>query len=86
MITAALSGELDNVNYQEHPIFNLQMPLSCPNVPDNVLNPRNTWADKDNYDDKANNLAMAFVKNFERHAAHSDLEIVNAGPGVTISV
>jgi phosphoenolpyruvate carboxykinase (ATP) len=86
MITAALNGELDNVNYQEHPVFNLHMPLSCPNVPDNILNPRNTWADKDNYDEKANNLAMSFVKNFERHAAHSDLEIINAGPNVTISV
>ncbi|HTD98412.1 MAG TPA: phosphoenolpyruvate carboxykinase (ATP) [Mucilaginibacter sp.] len=86
MITAAINGELDNVNYQEHPVFNLQMPVSCPNVPDNILNPRNTWADRDGYDDQANKLANSFVKNFERHVVHSNAEIVNAGPNVIISV
>ena len=86
MITAAINGELDHVHYQEHPVFNLKVPLSCPNVPDNILNPRNTWADKDSYDEKANNLAQAFVKNFEQYAMQSTEEIINAGPYVTISV
>lgn len=86
MIAAALSGELENVNYEEHPVFNLAMPLSCPNVPDNILNPRNTWADKELYDERANNLASAFATNFEKYASISDLEIINAGPNVTISV
>jgi phosphoenolpyruvate carboxykinase (ATP) len=86
MITAAINSELDHVHYQEHPVFNLKMPLSCPNVPDNILNPRNTWADKDSYDEKANSLAHAFVKNFEQYAAQSTEEIINAGPYVTISV
>ena len=86
MIAAAINGELDNVHYQEHPVFNLQMPVNCPNVPDNVLNPRNTWTDREAYDDKANNLALAFVKNFERYVADSGSEIMNAGPNVTISV
>jgi len=85
MITAAINGELDHVNYIEHPVFNLQMPVSCPEVPDNILNPRNTWADKEGYDEKANNLAIAFMKNFEQYITNSDLEIVNAGPNVTIS-
>jgi phosphoenolpyruvate carboxykinase (ATP) len=86
MITAAINGELDHVHYQAHPVFSLQMPLTCPNVPDNILNPRNTWADKDSYDEHANNLAMAFVKNFEQYTAHSTKEIMNAAPYVTISV
>ncbi len=86
MINAAINSELDHVNYQEHPVFNLQMPVNCPNVPDFILNPRNTWADKEAYDEKANNLALAFIKNFEQYAVHSDSEIVNAGPNVTISV
>lgn len=86
MITAAINGELDHVHYQGHSIFNLKMPLSCPNVPDNILNPRNTWVDKEAYDEKANNLAQAFVKNFEQYAAQSTEEIINAGPYVTISV
>jgi phosphoenolpyruvate carboxykinase (ATP) len=62
------------------------MPVNCPNVPDNILNPRNTWADRDGYDDQANKLAQSFVKNFERHAVHSNPEIINAGPNVIISV
>ena len=63
MITAAINGELDNVQYNEHPQFSLQMPASCPGVPDNVLNPRNTWADRDSYDEKANQLAIEFGRN-----------------------
>jgi phosphoenolpyruvate carboxykinase (ATP) len=86
MISAALSGELDNVNYEKHPVFNLAMPVSCPNVPDHILNPRNTWANKEEYDERANNLAVAFAKNFEQYANCSSDEILNAGPNVTISV
>ncbi|HVV55616.1 MAG TPA: phosphoenolpyruvate carboxykinase (ATP) [Mucilaginibacter sp.] len=86
MITAAINGELDNVSYGIHPIFNLQIPLTCPNVPDNLLDPRKTWADPESYDDKANSLAMAFIRNFEKYAEADDYEITSAGPGVTISV
>jgi phosphoenolpyruvate carboxykinase (ATP) len=86
MIAAALNGELDNIHYIEHPIFNLQMPVSCPNVPDQLLDPKNTWANADNYDEKANNLAIAFVKNFEQYASFCNSDIVNAAPNVTISV
>jgi phosphoenolpyruvate carboxykinase (ATP) len=83
MITAALNGELDNVRYHEHPVFNLQIPASCPNIPDNLLDPKKTWASADNYDDKANNLAIAFIKNFEQYANLSNSEVINAGPSVT---
>jgi phosphoenolpyruvate carboxykinase (ATP) len=86
MVSAAINGELDHVNYQEHPVFNLQMPVNCPNVPDHILNPRNTWADQESYDEKANNLALAFAKNFEQHASYSNSEIINAGPNATIPV
>ena len=86
MITSVINGELDHVHFQEHPVFNLKVPVSCPNVPDNILNPRNTWVDKDSYDEKANNLAMAFVKNFEQYVKHSTSEIINAAPYVSISV
>jgi phosphoenolpyruvate carboxykinase (ATP) len=86
MITAAISGQLDHVHYKKHPIFNLNIPVNCPNVPDNILNPRNTWADKYSYDEKANNLAMAFIKNFEQYVNDSNSDIINAGPRVTIAV
>jgi phosphoenolpyruvate carboxykinase (ATP) len=86
MIAAAINGQLDHVHYREHPIFNLRMPVSCPNVPDNILNPRNTWADKYRYDEMANNLAAAFIKNFEQYVNHSNSDIIDASPRVTIAV
>ena len=86
MITAALNNELDNINYKEHPVFGIKMPVSCPNVPDNLLDPKNTWANADAYDEKANDLAALFVKNFEQYTNFSNSEILNAAPNVTISV
>ena len=86
MITAALNGELENTAYTEHPVFGLMMPLSCPNVPDQLLDPKNTWANAENYEEKAQNLAMLFIKNFEQYVNFSTAEIINAGPNVTISV
>jgi phosphoenolpyruvate carboxykinase (ATP) len=86
MITAALNGELDNIHYKEHPVFGMQMPVSCPNVPDSLLDPKNTWANGDNYDEKANDLAVLFIKNFEQYTDFSNSEILNAAPNVTISV
>jgi phosphoenolpyruvate carboxykinase (ATP) len=80
MITAALNGELDNVEYETHPIFGLQMPKSCPNVPSAVLNPRETWADKDAYDGKANDLAEEFIRNFEKYSSKASADILNAAP------
>ena len=65
MIRAALSGALDNVAYQRHPVFNIDMPTSCPGVPAEVLDPRGTWADKAAYDAQATKLAKMFVENFK---------------------
>src|SRR5690606_12923634 len=56
MITAALEGDLAKVTFDTHPVFGVQMPQSCPNVPDEILSPRNTWSDKTAYDAKANQL------------------------------
>ena len=50
MVTAALNGDLANVEYETDPIFGLAVPKTCPNVPEEVLNPRNTWADKAAYE------------------------------------
>lgn len=66
MVTAAISGELDKVQYEEHPIFKVLVPKSCPDVPSEVLNPINTWANKDDYYKFANELAVKFNKNFEK--------------------
>ncbi|MBK7557266.1 MAG: phosphoenolpyruvate carboxykinase (ATP) [Chitinophagaceae bacterium] len=80
MITAALEGKLDNVNYEAHPVFGMMMPVECPGVPAEILNPRNTWADKAAYDAMAKNLAGQFVHNFEKYASGANEEILAAAP------
>ena len=82
MITAALEGKLDNVEYEAHPIFGFMMPKECPGVPSEILNPRNTWADKNNYDIKAKDLAKSFIKNFEKYASGATEETSSAAPKV----
>lgn len=85
LITAALNGELNDVEYEKHQIFGLNMPKTCPGVPENVLNPKNTWADKEAYDQKANDLANAFNKNFEKFAENANEEILAAAPTAKVS-
>jgi len=80
MITAALNGALDNVTFETHPVFGMMMPASCPEVPSDILNPRNTWEDKAAYDAKANDLARQFIKNFEQYASGVSEEILAAAP------
>lgn len=64
MVNAALNGDLDNVEYAIDPNFGVRVPQSCPDVPAEVLNPRNTWEDKDDYDVKAQEVAKLFEDNF----------------------
>lgn len=66
MIHAALDGGLDNVAFETDSIFGLAVPTSCPNVPSEILMPRNTWADKDAYDAKAKELVAKFEENFRK--------------------
>lgn len=82
MITAALKGELDNVQFEAHPVFGMMMPLSCPGVPSEILNPRNTWADAVAYDAKAKDLAQQFINNFSKYAAGVSEEILQSAPQV----
>ena len=85
MITATLNGELDKVEFETMPIFNLSIPKSCPGVPTEILNPRNTWADKNEFDAKMNTLAASFVKNFGQYAEFANEEILNAAPKVSVN-
>ncbi|KAA3620956.1 MAG: phosphoenolpyruvate carboxykinase (ATP) [Flavobacterium sp.] len=80
MITAALEGKLAGVNYQVHPIFGLNIPQECPNVPSEVLNPKGTWADQEAYDRKAKQLAKSFKDNFEKFAEYANEEIMAGAP------
>lgn len=82
MITAALTGKLDNVTFETLPVFDLAMPTECEGVPTEILNPRSTWADKAAYDSTASNLAGQFVKNFEQYASETSEDILAAAPKV----
>lgn len=79
MVSAAINRKLDSVPTRRHAIFNLEMPSSCPGVPDDVLDPRNTWSDKDTYDAAARRLALLFIRNFEKFG-NVQREILEAGP------
>ncbi|MCD8329107.1 MAG: phosphoenolpyruvate carboxykinase (ATP) [Lachnospiraceae bacterium] len=80
MVTAALNGSLEDVEYKFDEVFHLNVPQSCPDVPSELLNPRDTWADKDAYDETANRLAGMFEKNFAEKYPNMPEAIVNAGP------
>ena len=82
MITAALGGHLDKVQYQKHPIFNVDVPTSCPGVPSEVLDPRSTWQDKAAYDTQAKKLAQMFVENFKTFEKDVAASVKDAGPRV----
>ncbi len=79
MIQAALQGELNNTETIVDPIFGLHIPLHCPGVPDEVLQPRQTWANEKEYDAKALELAQQFKENFNKFNNVSN-EIKQAGP------
>lgn len=80
MVTAALSGQLDNVDTRIDPIFGFKVPTSCPGVPDEILDPKQTWTDPAAYDAKARELAKAFQENFEKKYADLAPEVRKAGP------
>lgn len=80
MVTAALAGELNDVEYELDPIFNLNIPKSCPNVPAEILNPRNVWTDKAKYEESAKTLAKKFQENFAKKYPDMPANITNAGP------
>jgi phosphoenolpyruvate carboxykinase (ATP) len=80
MVNAALNGDLDEVEYLEDATFGLQVPASCPGVPDEVLQPRLTWSDGAAYDRQAAELAGMFISNFAQFAEEVAPEIRAAGP------
>ncbi|HHH49999.1 MAG TPA: phosphoenolpyruvate carboxykinase (ATP) [Saprospiraceae bacterium] len=83
MIKAALRGDLIDVEYQTHPVFGLAIPKSCPDVPNAVLNPRDTWLNESEYDEVAVKLAKLFKDNFKQYEADADKKIIEAGPAVS---
>ena len=82
MVTAVLSGALDDVPYETDTRFNVDVPLRCPDVPPEVLTPRATWQNASDYDMQARKLAGMFVENFRRFDAEAAEAIKAAGPRV----
>jgi phosphoenolpyruvate carboxykinase (ATP) len=82
MVTAALTGALDIVKYRHDDLFNLDVPTECPGVPSEILDPKNTWEEKDSYDLSAKKLAQMFIENFEKFKNVLP-EIRQAGPKIT---
>jgi len=75
MVSAAINGDLDHVLYQRVPFFNLEVPQSCPDVPAEILTPRNTWSDPKAYDAAADRLAQQFRDNFRQFEPFVDTKI-----------
>jgi len=80
MIKAALDRRLDNVEYRQEPFFGLSIPKTCPDVPNSILYPRDTWRNEENYDIQAKKLVKLFNENFERYKYGANTEILEAAP------
>jgi len=82
MISAVLEGKLNSVAFQADSVFGMSVPLECPNVPADILNPRNTWSDKSEYDAKARFLANLFIKNFDKYKDGATAEVLAGAPTI----
>ncbi|HZT42660.1 MAG TPA: phosphoenolpyruvate carboxykinase (ATP) [Chthonomonadaceae bacterium] len=82
MVEAALEGKLEHVAYRTDPLFGLHVPERVPGVPSEILNPRETWADKAAYDRQARELARLFIENFEKYRADASPEVAAAAPRI----
>ena len=80
MVSEALSGNLNNVEYVKDPIFNVDIPKTCDGVPSEILNPKDVWEDKEAYEKSAKALASKFVENFTKKYPNMPKNIVDAGP------
>jgi len=75
-----INGKLDGAETREDPFFGLHVPKEVPGVPTEVLDPRETWNDKDAYDEQAKKLASLFAENFKKFEDEVEEEVKRAGP------
>ncbi len=79
-INAILDGSINESDFETLPIFNLAIPKSVKDVDSAILNPRNTWQDKNAYDEQLRHLAKLFIDNFKRYEGYGDTNYAQAGP------
>jgi len=82
IIDSIHSGELANVPYETLPIFNFQIPTKCTGCPSELLNPRSTWKNPEEFDTKLKNLAQMFKKNFAQYTDEKSKQIALSGPQI----
>lgn len=80
MLNAVLNGHLDNVEYRADKLFGFHVPVTCPNVPEDVLIPENSWGNKQDYWDKYDGLAARYIENFKLFEDGVTDEVKIAGP------
>jgi len=80
LLRAAIDGKLEKVSYEKDPVFGLEYPTECEGVPSEILNPRNTWKDKQAYDVQAKKLAGLFINNFKSYENDVSNDVINSGP------
>jgi phosphoenolpyruvate carboxykinase (ATP) len=86
IIDAIHDGSLAQIGTTEDPVFGLAIPNVCPNVPTEILQPRNTWADKTAFDRTARKLASLFAKNFQQYKDGCGAEVLEAAEGLEAAV
>lgn len=82
MLNAALEGKLNDVEYRKDDVFGFAVPKTCPNVPDEVLDPRAGWPDKNAYDARKDQLARMFIENFKHFLDVAPESLLKSGPQV----
>ena len=82
LLNAALTNKLDNVQFKTDPVFGFEVPMHCPDVPDEILEPSASWSDKAEYDKKYKQLAQRFVENFKKFESETSADVVDSGPKV----
>jgi len=80
LLNAALGGQLEKVKFRKDKLFGFEVPLSCPEVPEDVLEPSNSWGNKNEYWKKYDALAARFIENFKLFEKGSDRSVIDAGP------
>ena len=82
LLSAALTGQLANVEYNQDPVFGFEVPRTCPGVPDDVLRPWSSWPNREEYNKKYKQLAQKFIENFKKFEDGTPQEVIDAGPKV----